>query len=64
MGDIGRAWLAGRDASCDLTGEYSVVVERDGERIHEFRGYADNPSDALEKAIEVRQEIAWWEDSE
>lgn len=53
-------WLVGRGGLRESTGgEYSVVVKRDGELVHEFRGYADNPSDALEKAIEARREDAW-----
>lgn len=53
-------FLAGRGAPREsLDGEYSVFVWRGGERVFEFQGYADNPSDALEKAIEARQETVW-----
>ena len=45
--------------SAIMPGEYFVAVERDGELVHEFRGYADNPSEALEKALNARQETVW-----
>lgn len=41
----------------DLSGGYTVIVERDftGEALR-WEGYAENPSDALHQALDLREE--------
>lgn len=40
----------------EYPGEYTVIVELDGETVLRFKGYADNPTDALCKAENQRDE--------
>ena len=35
--------------------EYTVIVEVSGDVVLRFQGYAENPSDALYKALEQRE---------
>jgi hypothetical protein len=37
-------------------GEYAVTVRRGSELMAEWAGYADNPSDALHRAVAARED--------
>lgn len=39
-------------------GEYSIEIELAGDVVLSWSGYADNPSDALYRAIDFRNEVA------
>lgn len=42
----------------DLSGGYTVIVEKNFEgEVLRWEGYAENPSDALDKAVLLREEV-------